>query len=768
MNDLEKYHVQVIESRPTNFEMPPESNGETTSGLIVAILRRWYIVLLVFFIICSVGVPAIWFSIEPFYEATGAIRVAPILPHILTDEADRGEISNYQSFMNTQAEMITSNQVVQRVADDLAGRNLSFFENEATGFLTKFKQTLMNTKTKPGPAGILKGAISDGVIEAVADRWTELIKITMKSTNPEEAEQVVNAFIRAYMAVEVSSSAQGQDRKLAILENERKVLVEKLQRQRETIHQLAQEYGTVTLDGRQDMMLQRVASLLAELTKVEAHRINLEAQIQLLEQTKEQAILPEELLKMRQEYIKEDPMVNVLTENIAQLDQALIVAKQTLAPTNPELNRKAELLEALKARLEERRKEVGKAFDGLMTEELAKVGNQKLLNTKAELEQTKAYEKRLQEVLTKEDAQTIELGRKQLTIQDLQFQLDLDKEMYDAVRRRIQELEMERKRPARISVAYNADIASIRDKRIKYTAALMFASLAAGCFLAFLRDRADYSLYTPDDVTKRVGVRIIGTTTSADYFDRFKLPQQVANDYQTIRANLGLQDGGGIPNKLVITSAGIRDGKTTFAINLATSLAKAGKKTLLIDGDLRKPDIRRLLNLPKGSRGLQDVLLGKNFESVVVSMPLVGFDVLTADSGNATDAFELLSLPDVSKYLNIISAKYDHVIIDTPPVLAFPDALLWAKIADGVILTSFAGHTEEQDLKETLERLTQIKVKVLGTILSSVRANYSYNRYGYSYYATQSKAKRGRRRSDKTMLLLPVKERDKTSDDSKS
>lgn len=768
MNNLEKYHDQVIEQRPINFETPPQSSGETTSGLIVAILRRWYIVLLVFFIMCSVGVPAIWFSIEPLYDITGAIRVAPILPNILTGEADRGEISNYQSFMYTQAEMITSSQVVQRVADDLVGKNLSFFRNEPTGFVTKLEQSVKNTSMKPESAGILKQAIFNGVISAATDRRTELIKITMKSTKSEEAKQVVDAFISAYMAVEVSSSAQGQDRKLTVLEDERKVLVEKLKSHRETIRQLAQEYGTAALSGRQDMMLQRVATLLAELTKIEARRINLEAQVQLLKQTEERAIAPEDLLRMRQQYINDDPAVGVLTANIVELDQELIVAGQTLASTNPELERKAKLLEALKAHLEERKEEAGKTFDDLMSKELANASNQDLTNARAELEQTVAYENRLREMLTKEDAETIGLGRKQLTIQDLQDQLSFTKEMYDAVRRRIQELEMERKRPARISVAYNADIASVRDKRIKYTMALIFGAMSCGMLLAFLRDKADYSLYTPDDVTKRVGVRIIGTTTNADYFDRFKLPQQVANDYQTIRANLGLRDGGGIPNKLVVTSAGIRDGKTTFAINLATSLAKAGKKTLLIDGDLRKPDIRRLLNLPKGSGGLQDVLLGKNFESVVDSMPLVGFDVLTADSRNVSDAFELLSLPDVSKYLNLISAKYDHVIIDTPPVLAFPDALLWAKIADGVILTSFAGHTEEQDLKETLERLAQIKVKVLGTILNSVRANYSYNRYGYSYYADQSTAKRSRRKSDETMLLLPVKERDKTSDDSKS
>jgi len=768
MNALEKYHDQVIEPRPTNFEVPPESGSETTSGLIVAMLRRWYIVLLVFFIMCSVGAPAIWFSIEPFYDVTGAIRVAPILPNILTGEADRGEISNYQSFMNTQAEMVTSSQVVQRVADNLADKNLAFFESEASKVATKLKLKLKNDKTKPEPASILKQAISNGIISVVPGKSTELIKVTMKSTNVEEGKQIVDAFIRAYMAIEVSSSTQSEDRKLTVLEDERKILAEKLQNQRATIRQLAQEYGTTALGDRQDMMLQRVTTLLGELTKLEARRINLEAQVQLLEQTKEQAIPTEQLLKMQQEYINADPMINVLTENIAQLDQALIVAKQTLAPTNPELKRKAELLEALKVRLEERKNEAGEAFGNLMSQELVKTGSQKLVNTRTELEQTKAYEKRLQEVLTKEDTQTIELGRKQLTIQDLQFQLDLDREMYDTVCRRIRELEMERKRPARISVAYDADVASIRDKRIKYTAALIFTSFAAGCFLAFLKDKADYSIYTPDDITKRVGVRIIGTITNADYLDRFKLPQQIANDYQTIRANLGLQDGDGIPNKLVITSAGTCDGKTTFAINLATSLAKAGKKVLLVDGDLRKPDIRRLLNLPKDSMGLQDVLLGESFENVVHPIPSGEFDVLTADSRNASDGFELLSLPDVSKYLNLISAKYDHVIIDTPPVLAFPDALILAKMADGVILTSFAGHTEEQDLRDTLKRLAQVKVKVLGTVLSNVRLGHSYYRYSYDYYAHKAVAKHNRRKSDKTMFLLPAKESNKTPDGSKS
>jgi Mrp family chromosome partitioning ATPase len=128
----------------------------------------------------------------------------------------------------------------------------------------------------------------------------------------------------------------------------------------------------------------------------------------------------------------------------------------------------------------------------------------------------------------------------------------------------------------------------------------------------------------------------------------------------------------------------------------------------------------------------------------------------------------MLSRPHVSEYLNAVSEKYDHVIIDTPPVLAFPDALVWAKMADGVILTSFAGHTEEQDLKETLERISQVKVRVLGTILNSVHSNYSYNRYGYGYYTNRTAAKTTRRKGNKTMLLLPVEKTDENRDNEKS
>ena len=792
MSDLEKYHGQLIEQMPANFEMPSESDSHSTSNLIAGILRRWYIVLLIFFVMCAIGIPAIWLSIEPLYSVTGAIRVDPISQDPITGEIDTGGIS-YQSFMNSQAEIITSSRVVQRVATDLADKNLAFFENEPTGFVTKLKQTLKNTKINREPASILKQAISNGVISAAFDRRTEFIRITVKSANAEEAKTIVDTFISVYTAVENASSSEDEWQKITLLEDEAKDLAGELKSQRENINTLAQKYGSkspTTFDKRQEIKLERMGMLLTKITEWEARRIDLEAQVDVLKERlespdaneEEQPVERDELATEAQQpvdandparrgYINADPTLNTFIANLTQLEQDLIVARQIYAPTNPELKNKADVIEALKERIEQRKTEVGGMYDGFMAKKIAEAEKEKLLNAKnklaniqAELELTKALEQRFKDKFDQEDIETIDVGLRQMDIEELQFQLGLDQEMYDTIRRRIQILEMGRKRPARITVAYDADVGPIRDKRIKYTMALMFGAMACGMLLAFLRDKADLRLRTPDDVVRRIGIRIIGTTTSSDTIKRALLPRQIAGDYQTIRANLRLLNGDKMPKKLVVTSPGMQEGKTTFAINLATSMARSGKKVLLIDGDLRKPDIAHLLNLPKGSRGLQDMLFGTKFDQVVCSMPSTGLDVLAADSRNMADAYELLALPLTAQHINMISKNYDHVIIDSPPVLAFPDALMWAKIADAVILVSFAGQTTAPDLREASEKLAQINVNVLGTVLSNVEAGHSYYRYGHNYYAQNAHPRKNAKRAAAKLLLPMQTQKDNISD----
>ncbi len=448
-----------------------------------SIKHHWGILVLSFLLICVVGIPAIWLLIQPQYTVTGAIRVAPFLKNIVTGET-KG-MSNYQSFMATEVELITSDRILQRVADDLTDKELSFFIDRRANPASKSELKPVGTKVS-----LLKQAISGGVIAAAIAPGTELLKVTMKSTKPEEAKQIVDAFIRAYMAVEASSSIQDQDRKLRFLDNERKVLAEKLKSHRDKIRQSAQEYGTATLVSRQDIIMQRVTMLLSELTRVQARRISLETQVQLLEQFPQQGIEPEGLLIKRKEYINSDPTVLELIRNIVQLERDLIIAKQTLTAEDPVLQQKQELIDTFQSHLDEKRQKVAVEFDTMISKETANASKQKLRAAKVELARYKAHETRLQLLLADEDTQTVKVGRTQLDIADFQFQFELDKGMYETVLRRIQVLEMERKRPARVSVAYYADIGHVRDNRVKYTTALIIGAMACGMLLAFLREKA--------------------------------------------------------------------------------------------------------------------------------------------------------------------------------------------------------------------------------------------------------------------------------------
>ena len=764
MNELEKYHDHPSEHELVDLQIPTGSDSEVRSDLAAGILRRWYIVLLIFLLLCGAGLPAVWLYIKPIYNVTGAIRVAPTTENIVTGE-NEGGITNYESFMNTQAEKVTSSTVVQRVADALKDKNMSFFDDKPSGLISKVEKKLGITRASLEPAARLKMAIvSSQKISVAADRNSELIRISMEDADEDEARQIVDAFIAAYMDIEVGSAIKEQNLQLDVLEGERDDFAGKIDNYRQKIYQLGQEFGNTILEPRQQMMLDRVAELLNRLTTAEAERINLEAQVLLLERTPEQAISPAELLKMRQEYVSQDPEVVAFMPNITQLEQELIIARQTLQPVHPDMRSKTENLEALKTRLNELKQRAGQEFDERAAKEAADAGSRKLAALRSELEHKKEYEKRLDETIAKQDVETVRVGRKQLEIMDLEDKLAFAKIRYDAVVARIQDLELKAKRPARISVHYTADVLSIDDKRVKLSAAVVFVALVCGMGLAFLRDKADQSLRTPGDVARRIGIRIIGTTTSLDTVKPAYLPEQIVGDYQTIRANLGLLGENGVPRKLVVTSPGMKEGKTTFAVNLATSMAESGKKVLLIDGDLRKPDVARLLNLPKGTRGLQDVLCGVRFEQAVYSMASTGLDVLAADFDNTADAYELLAMPSTAKRIDMISRKYDHVIIDTPPTLGFPDALVWAKIGGAAILVSYAGHTTLPDLREAKERLVQINVQVLGTVLSSVQAGHGYYRHGHGYY-TQSVHSREAAGLHRRKLMFSMEDELDSSDD---
>jgi len=716
MDDLQKYEAQPPHQEVFQYAETVESEDESMQNLLMPILRRWPIVLVTFVIACAIGVPAIWFLMGRMYETEGTIRISPIESRIMYSDSDSDRpMPNYDNFVNTEARSMKDDFVLNRVADKLKDKNLKFFENVDDSLAA------------------LRKAVNNDIISIQPEHRTELISIKMMTESPDEAELIVNAFITSYAEIARSDEDKSENENLTVLDDQQRILAEKIERHRETLRQLAVEFGTDTLTSRQEIMLEQVRSFQAELTAIGIRRISLDAQVQIQENNANQTVMPDGFMQRRNAVINSDLTIQALITNIARYEELVAVGKRTMATANPELRQRTEILATLKERLEQRRLEVANEFDKNLQDEVEKNRKLHLTQLKMELQQTMQIEENIRQELNKQTNETVNLGYNQFTIDDQREQLRHTKERYDNINRRISELQLERQRRPRISIQSYAGSAPAKGKRRKMAMTVAFAGMALGTFIAFILAKADKSFQGPDDIVKRIGVRVIGTTTGPNHIDRRLLGQQLADDYQAIRANLGLFNGQVSSKVIVITSPGAGDGKTTLAVNLAISFAQSGEKVLLIDGDLRKPDITETLNLPRNLRGLQDLLFGKDLEEVVYKAGPNGCHILAADRRNIADAFNLLNKTKNREYIKTATAAYDHVIIDTPPVLAFPDALLWTRMADGVILASLTNHTSQPDLREAIKRLEQAGANVLGTVVNNVKVSHSYHRYGYGY-----------------------------------
>ncbi|MBE0534946.1 MAG: polysaccharide biosynthesis tyrosine autokinase [Phycisphaerae bacterium] len=737
MSDLDRYDYRAAGQEIVQFETPMEAQGGSVGDLVGPILRRWYVVLGTWIVVCGIGLPAIWFLMEDTFNTRGRVRISPVVSRILFNDSDSERpMPNYENFMNSEAGRMASPTVLNRVADDLKPKNLTLFADA------------------PDLFGALRQAVADGVIVIVPERRTEFVNLAMTSRYPREAEQVIDSLIRCYMNVIRSEEDNSSDSTLNVLDEQKRTLEGRITLQMQEINRLLDEFGTGELDARQQMMLQTVARLQQDLITVTIQRIALEASMQMLTDGTAAPRPETDRLERQTAFLNADPTVQSLTQNIRQYENQIIIDRQMFNEKNPELQNKIAQVETFKSQLEAKRAELIKQFDARYEGQTESRRDYEMALAKAQLAQTQEHEKKLREELERYDSATMSMGRKQLNIDDKKAELERTRSVYNQICDRIAEIEVEQKRPARISIAEMASSVPAQSKKMKLMGAMVFGGFGMGGFFAFLLAKADKRLRDTHDVVKRVGVRIIGTTTSAKDIDKRMVGQQLSDDYQTIRANLGLVNGHPRSKVLVVTSPGMRDGKTTFSVNLALSFAQAGEKVLLIDGDLRKPDVTETLNLPRGLRGLQDLLFGKPLEASVYVVSPSGLHVLASDHRNANDALDLLGQAQTVECMKNIAEGYDHVIIDTPPVLAFSDALVWAKMADGVILTSFAEHTSRPDLREAIDRLEQIGIRVIGTVLNNVRVGQSYHRYGYGYgYGGNGEGQPKRRKRDKRLLL---------------
>lgn len=212
----------------------------------------------------------------------------------------------------------------------------------------------------------------------------------------------------------------------------------------------------------------------------------------------------------------------------------------------------------------------------------------------------------------------------------------------------------------------------------------------------------------------------------------------VKEAYNSIRTNLLFTQKGEKCPIFVVTSPTANNGKTINSVNLAISYAQMGKKTLIIDSDMRNPTIHRMFNIPLKD-GLSEILAGITDSISATSTDIENLSVLPSGQIPPNPA-ELLGSDRMNKLLDFVKEHFDCVFIDSPPVNIVTDATIFASNVTGYILIVKSGVTDREDIKYSVSTLEQVNANILGFILNDVPLKdgkyYSkYNgKYNYSNY----------------------------------
>jgi succinoglycan biosynthesis transport protein ExoP len=266
------------------------------------------------------------------------------------------------------------------------------------------------------------------------------------------------------------------------------------------------------------------------------------------------------------------------------------------------------------------------------------------------------------------------------------------------------------------------------------------AGLVLGFAIALLREAVNRAVRDSDELAELTGLRVLGAVPRD--MPKRALPAVTdprsarAEAYRQIRTTL-LNNADGPPRTIAVTSATVGEGKTSVATNLAAVFNRAGHRVVLVDADLRRPRVSDVFDVDS-EIGLTDVLARK----ASLEQALTTFDdgrlALLTSGPIAANPSEALGGSGMKEVLAQLAARYEYVIIDTPPVLPVTDATVLAPMVDGVVLVTRLGRTNRNQVTHAVAAIRRVNATILGLVPN--QASAASDRDGrYSYYATERK-----------------------------
>jgi capsular exopolysaccharide synthesis family protein len=432
-----------------------------------------------------------------------------------------------------------------------------------------------------------------------------------------------------------------------------------------------------------------------------------------------------------------------LQESLNEANQRLALVKSTYGTSHPEYTKAATDVREIQRQFDETRKSIAGRIA-------------------VEYHQAQDREAMLQKAVADTKAEWESMNSRSFQYQQLKQEADADKTLYDELIRKIRESDINigfQDNNIRIADTARPGLHPVfPDVRMNLLLAFLFSTLL-GIGAALLFDALDTTLRDPAEASRYLGTDVIGTLPIDSSAKLPKLPDSPTvatltpkpskngsrNGYyttsshfqeaiRTLRNTILLSDFEGRLRSIVLTSAAPGEGKTTVAAHLAIANADRGQKTLLVDGDMRRPSIHTKFGL-SSREGLSNVLTGELSWQQVVS-PVDGnpnLSVISAGPGSHRAA-DLIG-PRLSTLLDEFAKEYDLVILDGPPLLGFAECLQMSTAADGVLIVSYAGETRRRAVAEVITVLNRLRANIIGVVLNRASSKTSAEGYYYGYYS---------------------------------
>jgi len=730
-----------VQSRLPAWELSPRE-PHLYDYLLILRKHQWLILSFMLAVVTIVAIAT--FRMQPVYVATARIEMdrenANILPFQGSDSYDF--MMDLENYIETQSKILTSETLaLQTIRNSGLTARPEFSSPDGPSEAVAIG-SLANQKRPPELAGFL-GSLS---VKRVPN--SRLMDVSFESTDPQLAARIVNAHIATYIEQNFRSRYDATTRATSWLTDQLEELKVKVQRAEDARIAYERQNQIWTLDDKQNITTQRLADVNKELTDAQSERMRKESLYEFAKEGNLDAV----------------PQVQNNTALIDVLKRRTDVSKdynEALSQYGPNFPK----VQRLQAQL--------KDVDDSVEREKQRI----LAGLESDFREARQRETMLTQALDVQKGEANQMAEKLVEYNILKREAEANKTLYDGLMTKFKETAISQSlRSSNIRVVEPAMIPSApaRPAKARNITLAFLVGLVGGIGLALLREYLDNTVKTPDDVetlarlpslavvpqfagsngtAKKQGL-LQGFAASNGHEKRIELvaqhlpKSQMSEAFRALRTSILLSQADHPPQVILVTSALPREGKTTAAANLAVTLAQLGDRTVLVDADLRKPGVGRLLNLGSGKyAGLSSYLAGvSSLDLVTVPHPAIPNLAAIPTGPLPPNPADLLSSHKLADAIAELRTKYKFIVIDSPPVMAATDAVILSVQTDGVLLVVRSGETPKEAFTRTRDLLNSVKCRILGVVLNAVDSNapdyyYSYRYYPYSYgYGPQEAA----------------------------